>query len=454
MRAAIYCRISQDAEGRGEGVERQEADACALAERHGFTVTRVFTDNDTGASTRSRKPRPEYEAMLEAARAGAFDAIVAYSNSRLTRRPREWEDLIELAEKYGVRILTCVSGNADFSTADGRAVARTIAAWDAAEAERTGERVRRAFDQRAEHGKPHGQRTYGWDRIDGKDVVNDAEAAVIREAAHRIIAGESLRAVAADLNARGIRAARVDQWTPVALRQVLMRDRNAGFRVHRKKIIGMGDWEPIIDADTLDRVKAIIRDPSRRHVRQGQPRKYLLSGVAECYRCGSTLRGNAGRESEPRYICPKCFGVRRSVELVDAVIEAVIVERLRMPDAPSLFGGDADELEAARNRLEGIRARMATAADQFADGAITGDQLARITARLRSDEAVAVSDVRAAEPVEVLGPFTAENVRDVWQSATVERRREVIRTLVRVVILPVGSGNRPGPESVRIEWRS
>ncbi|WNM28085.1 recombinase family protein [Demequina capsici] len=454
MDAAVYCRISRDADGRGEGVERQEADARALADRLGLTVAHVYVDNDLGASTRSRAARPEYAAMLEAARGGKFGAVIAYSNSRLTRRPREWEDLIELAEKYGIRIMTCVSGSADFSTADGRAVARTIAAWDAAEAERTGERVKRAFDQRAEEGRPHGMRAYGWDRIDGQDVVNDAEADVIREASRRVITGESLRAIVADLNARGVPAPRVEKWTTISLRQIIVRDRNAGRRVHRGKVVGMGSWEPIVDADTLERVKAVVTDPSRRHLRMGQPRKWLLSGVAECGKCGATVRGNAGKTGATRYICPKCFGVRRSVELVDSVVESVMVERLALPDAPNLFGGDADALEEARGRLEGARARMATAADQFAEGTISAEQLARITARLRVDEAAALEAVRASEPVQVLGDFSADTVREVWAEASAEQRREVIRTLMRVTILPVGSGFRPGPESIAIEWRT
>jgi site-specific DNA recombinase len=55
-----------------------------------------------------------------------------------------------------VTIRTVVSGDDDLSTADGRAVARTIAAWDAAEAERSSERIKRQKRQRSEKGEWHG----------------------------------------------------------------------------------------------------------------------------------------------------------------------------------------------------------------------------------------------------------------------------------------------------------
>ncbi|MFM9776193.1 recombinase family protein, partial [Streptomyces galilaeus] len=69
--AAIYTRISLDPEGEALGVGRQEQDCRDLAARDGLGVAAVFTDNDTGASTRSRKKsRPAYADMLDRARAG------------------------------------------------------------------------------------------------------------------------------------------------------------------------------------------------------------------------------------------------------------------------------------------------------------------------------------------------------------------------------------------------
>lgn len=134
-RCAIYQRISNNPEGRALGIERQLEDCQARADRKGWTVAQVFTDNDLSASTRSRKPRREYAEMLAAAERGEFEVILAYSNSRLTRRPAELEQLVSLFERAGVRICTVASGGTDLSRADGRAIARTLAAWDCAEAE-------------------------------------------------------------------------------------------------------------------------------------------------------------------------------------------------------------------------------------------------------------------------------------------------------------------------------
>ncbi|RWZ67942.1 recombinase family protein [Labedella populi] len=92
-RAAIYCRISRDATGDGEGVERQERPCREVAERHGLEVIDVKVDNDIGASdkTSKLKIRTAYAALLEGARAGRYSHIIAYSISRLMRRMLELE---------------------------------------------------------------------------------------------------------------------------------------------------------------------------------------------------------------------------------------------------------------------------------------------------------------------------------------------------------------------------
>ncbi|MGI8680626.1 MAG: recombinase family protein [Mycobacteriales bacterium] len=48
-RAAIYCRLSQDRTGAGVVVDRQERECRQLAESLGWTVSKVYVDNDVSA---------------------------------------------------------------------------------------------------------------------------------------------------------------------------------------------------------------------------------------------------------------------------------------------------------------------------------------------------------------------------------------------------------------------
>lgn len=94
IQAAIYLRISQDATGEQAGVTRQHEDCIELIEGQGWSLFRVYTDNDTSAY----KKRPGYQAMLEDIRSGQIDAIVAWHPDRLYRKLADLEGLISAIE--------------------------------------------------------------------------------------------------------------------------------------------------------------------------------------------------------------------------------------------------------------------------------------------------------------------------------------------------------------------
>jgi hypothetical protein len=59
----------------------------------------VYRENDVSASTSSKKRRPIYEQLLQDVAAGGIDVLLAYSTSRLTRRPMEYERRIDLTAR-------------------------------------------------------------------------------------------------------------------------------------------------------------------------------------------------------------------------------------------------------------------------------------------------------------------------------------------------------------------
>lgn len=309
--AAIYCRISDDREGERLGVERQEEDCRAYASRHNLNVIDVFIDDDIGASdyTSKKRERVKYNEMLRRARAGEFKTIISYTNSRLTRRLREYLDLIDLYTTHGVVIRTLNSGEHDLATADGRAAAITVATWDAAEAERISERVRRAILQKVHRGEPGVQhrRHFGYEK-DGKSIV-PAEAALIRKGVDDILKGASITQIWREWEAKGVLTADGNAkwaWTPV--HRALLDWRVAGVRAYKGEPIEgedgeylMGKWEPIITIHDRARAIEMLKKRSRRGQRQG---RWLLSGLVRCGLCARPMYGALGAKPEQnRYLC-------------------------------------------------------------------------------------------------------------------------------------------------------
>lgn len=95
MDAVIYARISRDAEGTQLGVTRQLEDCRKAAITRGWPVVEEYVDNDVSAT--KAKPRPQYERMMTDLASGRAGALIVWDVDRLTRNPRELEDVIDLA---------------------------------------------------------------------------------------------------------------------------------------------------------------------------------------------------------------------------------------------------------------------------------------------------------------------------------------------------------------------
>src|SRR3954447_24610749 len=176
-RAAIYVRISNDREGAGLGVARQEADCRLRAETAGWSVVDVYCDNDLSAY--SGKPRPEYRRMLRDLETGRVDVVLAWHSDRLHRSPKELEEFIDVCEGRGVAVETVKAGPVDLSTPAGRAVARTIGAWARYESEHKAERNRRKALELAQAGKLSGGGTRPYGFNDDRRTICQDEAEII-----------------------------------------------------------------------------------------------------------------------------------------------------------------------------------------------------------------------------------------------------------------------------------
>ena len=151
--AGVYTHISQDAEERGLGVARQRQDCTALADSKGWQVAEVYEDNDISAS--SGKPRPAYQRVSRDVEDGCISGVVVWDVDRLTRTPRELEDVIDWAEKHSLQ-LASVGGEIDLSTPQGRMTARIKGTVARHEVEQLSRRIRRKHRELAEKGAHHG----------------------------------------------------------------------------------------------------------------------------------------------------------------------------------------------------------------------------------------------------------------------------------------------------------
>ncbi len=360
---AIYARISSDRDGDQLGVTRQVQDCEWLADRRGWSVVERFIDDDVSAY--SGKPRPAYERLCAEIEAGAIDAVLVYDSDRLHRQPRELEAFIDLCKAARLTNVVTVSGDLDLTSHDGQLMARVKGAFAKKESDDKSRRVRRKAREIAERGgiSGGGSRPYGYE-VDKKTLV-PAEAAIIKECATRLLAGQSLRSITRDLNARDVPAAQGGKWSEASLRRVLKSARISGEREHHGELVTTAEWPPIVTPAQGRQLRAVLDDPSRRTSKE--PRRYLLTGVLSCGLCGEKLVARPRAGGERRYSCasgPGLSGCGKIAVKAEPVEEFVVVAMFDWIDSPGLAAGLAgrpkepdsrrwyEQLEADQAQLE------------------------------------------------------------------------------------------------------
>ncbi len=252
--AGVYAGISSDPDETRLGVGRQEKDCRELAQRKGWEVVDTFIDNDLSAATSKR--RPEYQRLLTAIEAGDIDAVIVWDLDRLHRRPIELEEFFAACDAAGLRHLATVGGDVDLSTGEGVLVARIKGAVAAEEVRKLKARVTRKHAELASAGKLSGggHRPFGYEA--DRMTLRPGEAEEIKDAARRVLAGESVRGITQDWRRRGVSTVRGAVWSPTTVKRLLSSGRISGQREHHGEIVGEAAWPAIITAAETTRLRA------------------------------------------------------------------------------------------------------------------------------------------------------------------------------------------------------
>lgn len=407
----------------------------------------VFTDNDISAYT--GKTRTGYRRLLDAVARGSVDVILAWHYDRLHRNLMELEEYISISEEFGVNTLTVQAGPLDLSTSTGRMNARILGAVSRQESEHKAERVKRKAKELAFAGKYMGGLVpFGWSMVDGVPVINEEQAAIVREAHAHVLAGYSLGSFIQGLAERGIRTTQDKAWSYATLRQMLMRPRNAGLAVYKGDIVGASTYPALVERHVWEATRSKLTDPSRRRSTTNKV-KHLLSGVALCECLRPMKSGQITDRKGVKHMIYRCSEsgpghVNKRMSYVDEHVERQVIFFLAMAaDKAASQAVDPKLLESLRTDESAHRENLNEAARLFANGVIDAEQLTvmstTINAKLAAvQQQLAELDVAAAkrEQVDMRSDidWSTDEAAKEWYDLHVERKREWIRNRFIVIL--------------------
>ena len=333
MKVAIYVRVSTDEQAHS--AEAQEAGARAWAEARKHTVVAVYRDIGQSGAEWVRR-RGVLDLQMDVARTPRpWDALVVSNLDRLGRDQVRLPLLLSTLGDHDAKVIEWSVVRVVELDAVGMMIASMRSGIAAIERENIAHRTRTALRQKAERGLNVGGIAYRYAHVrspDGvRDVINEVEAAVVREVFERAASGQSVRVIARDLNARGVPSPRAGKrgsgtWAPSALWEIVHNPRyqgriiwgalgskyKGGSRITVDRSDTVERLDPslaIVSAELWQRAQSepdAVRVAAGRGIKRGPAPKHLLIGLAVCDRCGGPL-GSARQQSAgvsvPAYCC-------------------------------------------------------------------------------------------------------------------------------------------------------
>ncbi len=381
-RAATYVRVSTEDQAReGYSLDEQERLALERAAKDELAVESAHVYVDAGISG-SRVDRPSYQRMLASAAAGEFDVLYVWKFDRLGRDAEELLRARRMLEAAGVVIVSLTEGEAESTLVYG---VRALVAQE--EREKLAERTRTGLAAVAASGRqPCGRTPLGYRAVGEKRerrwVVDEREAAVVRRIFADYLAGVGVNAIAAGLNADGVRTRDGRRFVNRVIAGLLDNPALAGW-VRLKGEVHRGNHEPIIDAGAFAAVTT-LRDARRNLAVRGRPSSgphIFVGGLLRCGACGGGMVPRTYRNQADRYACGRRHTYGADACSVTTILRAPVDESFL-----AFFEKIALDVEGSVLAVRAESDRQAGEAGERAEGA-EGDaaRAEEALARIRGD---------------------------------------------------------------------
>jgi site-specific DNA recombinase len=409
MRAALYIRVSTDEQAKeGFSLIAQKALLERKAAEWGDTIIKHYIDDGYSASTMKR---PALQQIISDAEKKMFDVVIYWRLDRLSRRSRDFHNLIDILDRYDIGIKSATE-QIDTTTAIGRFQRELSVSLAQLERETISERVQFVMEERARKGLRNGSTApFGFDYKEDKSfIINEEQAKIVRRIFNDYINGLGMKTIAHLYNREGVVSpSKKALWSAPGVKYIL---ENVVYIGHlrwnnidksnkktNKEIISVDQHEPIIDRITFERVQVEIK--RRKKGGKKFTNDFLFSAVLRCGHCGATMQGLGYMKPSGRYRLYRCgkkvehggcdFHSISENAVIRAFLEALDLsdkEFEKYFDEPVGIDEERGKIESLQKELETISRRKKKWQLAYANDLMTLDELREHTEedRIREEE--------------------------------------------------------------------
>lgn len=454
-----YVRVSTENQLENYSIDEQVQRITGYCRAKGWTLLKIYTD---GGFSGGNTQRPGLQQMLQAIRTNEVDAVVVYKLDRLSRSQKDTLVLIEDEFlSHGVDFVS-INENFDTSAPFGRAMIGMLSVFAQLEKDQITERFTMGRIGRSKAGYFHGggNAPTGYDYVNGELIVNEYQAAQVREIYDGFLAGKSINAIWRDMERKY-----GGSWSATKIRNILRNSVYIG-KVKFADVEYEGQHQPILSEEKYKEAQRLL-SPEVRQIKGPQKAPFraetLLSGLIYCGRCGARYCGNHGyykcysrAKCCAKYVVdPNCKNENWEIEALDREVVGAIKgiagnRRLLTRAAKSSDSPEpAVNRKSAEKRIREIDAQTEKLIDLYQVGTIPMETVTKRVNELALEKGILSQQIQNTEP-------TAEERKTAFEdslsrflvsfdTAPLETQRLLIASLVQSVTIE--------GQNVDITWR-
>ena len=392
VRLAAYCRVSTEQEEQENSFRNQVDYYTRFVQTHPeYELVDIYADE--GISGTNTKKREHFKRMIADCEAHKIDMVITKSISRFARNT---QDCLENYRKLKNLGITVVFEKENISSADttGELLLTILSSLAQDESRNISENTKWGIRSKFQKGIPHINtcKFMGFDKAeDGRLVVNEEEAKLVRRIYREFLEGFTCSAIAARLNAEGIPGVSGEpKWLRVTIESMLKNEKYMGDSLLQKTytadfltkkqvkndgevtqyyvkdshagIISREDWNAV--QQEFERIERFMKDHNMTRYGYGGEIRPFSSKII-CGECGGVYgrKAHAGREKETYWQCnTRCYNGPKSCRgenVREAVIHRVFIEAWNsVVDQQESLTKRWDEMEQTGTELEALKARQ------------------------------------------------------------------------------------------------
>ena len=301
-KAVIYARYSAGSGQTDQSIEGQVRECTKYIKQNDLQLEDIYADRHiTGRTDR----RPEFQRMIEDAKAGAFDVVVVYTTDRFSRSKYDSVVYKKHLKDAGVEIRYAAENIPD--SPEGVLLESLMEGWAQYYSEELSRKIQRGMHDSAMKCRVTGSTPPIGYRVsaDRTYEIDPDVAPHVRRAFQLFLDGETFTGIGRYLAEHDVKTGKGNPFNCTAIRRMLTSRQYIG-EYHWSDVTIEGGMPAIVSEDVFYMVQNKIK---KEHPSHSKSAEYYLSGKLFCGLCGCNYKGISGTsKTGAKHLYYKCTG--------------------------------------------------------------------------------------------------------------------------------------------------